>query len=511
VLLADLVATSAAVGATRSRKAKVASLAALLGALAPEELEPAVGFLTGVPRQGRIGVGWRSVYGADHEPAAAPSVEILELDRILTELAGTSGGGSVAVRQQLLGDLFARTTDAEADFVRRLLTGELRQGALAGIMTDAVATAADVPIDVVRRAAMLSGDLGRTARLVRTEGRAGLEAVRLAVLNPIQPMLASSAADVSEALGHTRLASVEWKLDGARVQVHRKGEDVRIYTRNLNDITHRLPGVVAVARGFVADAFVLDGEVLGVDDDAKPRAFQDTMSAFGRDDAAGAGDRLLVTFFDVLHRDGVDLIDEPLSARQVHLDELVGPLAVTRAVTADAAVAAATLEGSLASGHEGVMVKALDSTYDAGRRGGSWRKVKPVRTLDLVVLAAEWGHGRRQGWLSNLHLGARDPDGGFVMVGKTFKGMTDELLAWQTEALLEREASREGITVVVRPELVVEIALDGVQTSTRYPGGVALRFARVKGYRPDKDPIDADTIDAVRALGPSRSGVVEPD
>jgi DNA ligase-1 len=279
---------------------------------------------------------------------------------------------------------------------------------------------------------------------------------------------------------------------------------VRIYTRNLNDITHRLPGVVDVARGFGADAFVLDGEVLGVDEDAKPRAFQDTMSAFGRDDASGVGESLLVTFFDVLHRDGVDLIDEPLSARQTHLDALVGPLAVTRSTTGDADVAAATFAESLATGHEGVVVKALDSTYDAGRRGGAWRKVKPVRTLDLVVLAAEWGHGRRQGWLSNLHLGARDPGGGYVMVGKTFKGLTDELLAWQTEALLEREASREGITVFVRPELVVEIALDGVQTSTRYSGGVALRFARVKGYRPDKNPQDVDLIETVRAL---RAGV----
>ena len=500
VLLADLVATSAAVASTRSRKAKVAALVALLQRLDRDELEPAVGFLTGVPRQGRIGVGWRSVTNLDLVPATVPSVEVLELDRVLTELAGTSGAGSVATRQQLLTTLFSRATDAETTFVRELLTGGLRQGALAGVMTDAVATAAEVPIDVVRRAAMLSGDLGRTAVVALHDGAAGLEAVRLAVLHPIQPMLAASAADVAEALGHTGEASVEWKLDGARVQVHRQGDDVRIYTRNLNDITHRLPGVVAVARQLDAEAFVLDGEVLGVDEDAKPRAFQDTMSAFGRDDAQGAGDGLLVTFFDVLHVDGVDVIDEPLSARLGRLDALVGGLAVTRAVTDDPAVAQATLDESLASGHEGVMVKAIGSPYDAGRRGGSWRKVKPVRTLDLVVLAAEWGHGRRQGWLSNLHLGARDPDGGFVMVGKTFKGLTDALLTWQTEALLEREVSREAITVFVRPELVVEIALDGVQASTRYPGGVALRFARVKGYRPDKDPQDADLISAVQAM-----------
>jgi DNA ligase-1 len=314
-------------------------------------------------------------------------------------------------------------------------------------------------------------------------------------------MLAASATDVADALTKTGRASVEWKLDGARVQVHRRGDEVRVFTRNLNDITHRLPGVVAAVRSMPTVAVVLDGEVLGLDSDARPRAFQDTMSAFGRDDAGGAD--LLVRFFDVLHADGDDLIDQPLSSRQERLDAVVGDLAVPRVVTSDAAEAQEALEVALARGHEGVMVKALDSTYDAGRRGGSWRKVKPVRTLDLVVLAAEWGHGRRQGWLSNLWLGARDPGGGFVMVGKTFKGLTDELLTWQTEALLAREVSRDGIVVHVRPELVAEIALDGVQTSTRYPGGVALRFARVKRYRDDKDAEQADLITAVQALRPS--------
>ena len=500
MLLASLVETSGAVAATRSRKAKVEALAGLLRSLRPEEVEVAVGFLTGAPRQGRIGVGWRSAYRQDVEPAESPSVEILEVDRILTELAGTSGAGSQAARQALLTDLFTRSTEAEVDFVRRLLTGELRQGALAGVMTDAVATASGIPIAVVRRAAMLSGDLGRTAALALAEGQGALEAVRLAVLHPIQPMLAASAADVTEALGHTGLASVEWKLDGARVQVHRRDGDVRIYTRNLNDITDRLDGVTALARGLPVSSVVLDGEVLGVQEDATPQAFQDTMSAFGRDAGSGAAARLLVRFFDILHLDGVDLIDEPLEARLRHLDEVVGELAIPRVSTADPTEAQALLDDALARGHEGAMVKALDSTYDAGRRGGSWRKVKPVKTLDLVVLAVEWGSGRRQGWLSNLHLGARDPEGGFVMVGKTFKGMTDELLAWQTEALLERETHRDGHTVHVRPELVVEIALDGVQTSRRYPGGVALRFARVKGYRPDKDPEDADLITTVQAM-----------
>ncbi|MFL6204894.1 MAG: ATP-dependent DNA ligase [Acidimicrobiales bacterium] len=500
MLLASLVETSSAVAGTRSRKAKVEALADLLRSLAADEVEVAVGFLTGVPRQGRIGVGWRSAYRQDVEPASAPSVAILEVDAVLTALAGTSGSGSQAARQALLTDLFSRATEPEVDFVRRLLTGELRQGALAGVMTDAVARAADIPIDVVRRAAMLSGDLGRTASVALEQGRDALEAVRLAVLHPIQPMLAASAADVTEALGHTGRASVEWKLDGARVQVHRLEDDVRIYTRNLNDITDRLAGVVALARELPVRSVVLDGEVLGVHEDASPQAFQDTMSAFGRDATTGAAASLLVRFFDILHRDGTDLIDEPLEARLAHLDAVVGDLAIPRVATEDPAEAQALLDDALDHGHEGAMVKALTSPYDAGRRGGSWRKVKPVKTLDLVVLAVEWGSGRRQGWLSNLHLGARDPEGGFVMVGKTFKGMTDELLAWQTEALLERETHREGHTVHVRPELVVEIALDGVQTSRRYPGGVALRFARVRGYRPDKDPEDADLITTVQAM-----------
>lgn len=500
MLLAELVATSAAVGSTRSRKAKVVAIAELLRSLEPDEVEVAVGFLTGAARQGRIGVGWRTAYRPDVEPATEPSVEVLELDRILTELAETSGAGSQAARQALLTQLFSRATEPEVDFVRRLLSGELRQGALAGVMTDAVATAAAIPIDIVRRAAMLSGDLGRTATMALVEGQGALEAVRLAVLQPIQPMLAASAADVVEALGHTGRASVEWKLDGARVQVHRLGDQVRVYTRNLNDITSRLGGVVAVARRLPVTSVVLDGEVLGVREDASPQAFQDTMSAFGRDAGSSAASTLLVRFFDILHRDGDDLIDERLEVRQEHLDAVVGELAIPRVVTDDHTAAQALLDEALATGHEGAMVKALDSPYDAGRRGGSWRKVKPVKTLDLVVLAAEWGSGRRQGWLSNLHLGARDADGGFVMVGKTFKGLTDALLAWQTEALLAIEDHREGHTVLVRPELVVEIALDGVQASTRYPGGVALRFARVKGYRPDKGAGDADLIATVQGM-----------
>jgi DNA ligase-1 len=384
--------------------------------------------------------------------------------------------------------------------------GELRQGALEGLVADAVARASDVPATVLRRAWMLDGDLGRVALAARTGGRAALESIGLTVLQPVRPMLAATSESVAAALGELGAASVEWKLDGARIQVHRMGDDVRVFTRNLNDVTHRVPEVVTVARSLAATRFVLDGETLALGDDESPDAFQDTMSRFGRDDGI-TGAELRPFFFDCLHVDGNDLLDRPLVERLDALSRVAGDHRVPGVVTEDLAQAEAVLDTSLKTGHEGVMVKAADSLYVAGRRGKTWRKVKPVRTLDLVVIAVEWGHGRRQGRLSNLHLGARDPAGGFVMVGKTFKGMTDELLAWQTEQLLARETHRDGIVVHVRPELVVEIALDGVQASTRYSGGVALRFARVKGYRPDKSPADADTIDTVRAMLPGgRSG-----
>ena len=348
---------------------------------------------------------------------------------------------------------------------------------------------------------MLGGDLRDTARRALTGGEAELSAVHLQVLRPILPMLAAGATDVVDALKLTGPASVEWKLDGARIQVHRRSADVRVFTRNLNDVTDRLPEVVEVVRGFAAESFVLDGETIGVDDDARPHAFQETMSRFGRDDATTHTMVMSGFFFDVLHVDGADLLGLPLQERAAILEDLVGDYRVPSIRTDDAAVAQAFLDGALATGHEGVMVKALDAPYDAGRRGGAWRKVKPVRTLDLVVLAAEWGHGRRRGWLSNLHLGARGSQPGeFVMVGKTFKGLTDELLTWQTARLQEIAVREDGYVVYVRPELVVEIALDGAQVSPRYAGGVALRFARVRGYRPDKDAADADTIDAVRAL-----------
>jgi DNA ligase-1 len=501
VLFGDLVATSATVASTRARSTKVAALAALLGHLAPAEITAAVGFLVGEPRQGRTGIGWATVSRLDARHAQQPTLTVADVDRALERIVATTGSGSTSARHEILREVFDRATPAEADFLRRLLVGELRQGALGGLMADAVAKAASVPAPLVRRAAMLSGDLGHTAEIALTGGAPGLTAVGLEVGRGVLPMLAAGAPDVSEALAEVGEASVEWKLDGARIQVHRRDDDVRIYTRNLNDITVRLPTVVEWARQLPVGAVVLDGEAIGVDDDARPHAFQDTMSSFGRDTAGeGAAGGLDAFFFDVLHVDGDDVIDQPLGERLGIVHQLVGDRRIPGVVTASGDEAAAVLDAALTAGHEGVMVKAVDSTYDAGRRGGAWRKVKPVRTLDLVVIAAEWGHGRRQGWLSNLHLGARGPDGTFVMVGKTFKGLTDALLEWQTHELLARELGREGVVVHVRPELVVEIALDGVQASTRYPGGVALRFARVRRYRDDKTAAEADPIEAVQAM-----------
>jgi DNA ligase-1 len=504
-LLADVVATTEAVAATRARSTKVAALADLLARLDPAEVPIVVAILSGAARQGRIGVGWRTVAAVEAEPAAEPTLTILDVDRTLTELARLHGPGSQKARSDLLVAMLSRATAGEQDLLRRLLVGELRHGALEGLATDATAKAYGVPLAAVRRAAMLAGDLPRVAAIAKAEGPPGLEAVGLAVLRGIQPMLAQTAADVAEALALATggagdaTASVEWKLDGARIQVHRAGDEVRIYTRNLNDVTDRLPGIVDLARSLPATALVLDGEAVGVGEDELPRTFQDTMSAFGREDGvAGAG--LQSRFFDLLHLDGEDLVDRPLAERLAALERVAGPWRIPGVLTAEADEAQRVLDEALAAGHEGVMVKDAASTYDAGRRGGAWRKVKPVHTLDLVVLAVEWGSGRRHGWLSNIHLGARDPAGGFVMVGKTFKGMTDELLGWQTERFLGIATDRGDWVVTVRPEQVVEIALDGVQSSTRYPGGVALRFARVRRYRDDKDPAEADTIDAVRAM-----------
>ncbi len=500
-LFADVVAASREVTGTSSRSSKIAILTELLSRLEPAELPIAVAFLSGVPRQGRVGIGPSLVYGVAGGAAADPSLGIEDVDRAIGEVQAATGAGSAGERRRILGELLARATGAEADFARRLFTGQLRQGALAGLMVDAIAKAAGVPGELTRRALMLSGDVSRTAEIAIGEGEAGLRAVGLELFRPILPMLASTAVSASEAVASLGRSSVEWKLDGIRIQLHRRGDDVRVYTRNLNEITDTVPGIVAAARGLALTQAVFDGEAIWMGEDG-PAAFQDTVSQLDGD----APPEGIVTFlFDVLHLDGEDLLDAPLEERAARLEAIAPELRIPGRMTSDPASAEAVLEEALRAGHEGVVVKDATSLYSAGRRGKAWRKVKPVRTYDLVVLGAEWGHGRRQGRLSNLHLGARDPDtGGFVMVGKTFKGLTDELLEWQTEELLEREVGREGIAVLVRPELVVEIALDGVQSSTRYDGGVALRFARVKRYRPDKSAAEADTIDDLRALLPAR-------
>jgi DNA ligase-1 len=500
-LLADIVGTSGQIAETPSRSRKIALIAGLLRRLEPHEVPIAVGFLSGVPRQGRVGVGYAAVYSTDPPAAGAASITIDELDRAISEVRATTGPGSSRARNRLLTDLLSRATEDEASFVRRLFTGELRQGALAGITADAIAKAAGVPPDLVRRALMLSGDLARTAEMAMTAGEHGLRGVGFELFRPILPMLASTAADVAEAVESFARASVEWKLDGIRIQIHRRGDDVHVYTRNLNDITAALPGIVDAVRRLPVGQAVLDGEALWMSDDG-PAAFQDTVSLI---DADAPPEGVVTFLFDLLHIDGVDLLDTPLEERARRLEAIAPHLKIPGVLTSDAGEAQRVLDESLGAGHEGVVVKDAASPYAAGRRGKAWRKVKPVRTYDLVVLGAEWGHGRRQGWLSNLHLGARDPGSGeFVMVGKCFKGLTDELLGWQTGELLRRETERRGIAVLVRPELVVEIALDGVQSSTRYPGGVALRFARVKRYRPDKDAAEADTIDDLRALLPTR-------
>jgi DNA ligase-1 len=496
VLLTEVVATSAAVAATRSRTAKTAALAALLRAASPDEVEAATAWLSGEPRQGRLGTGWRTLAHLDVTPAPEPTLRVAAVDARLDALAATSGAGSTARRAELLGALFAAATADEQHFLRRLLTGELRQGALEGVMLDAIAAATGVPAPTVRRAFMLSGRLPETAHTALAGGATALGAVALQVGRPVRPMLASPAETLDAALAELgRHVSVEFKLDGARIQLHRDGDDVAAFTRSLRDITAAVPEIVAQARALRCRSVVLDGEVISLTDDGRPRAFQDTMRGF-----AGGGASGLHWGFDCLHLDGSDLLDLPLADRLDALGSVTGQR-VPAALRPSGEDAAAVLDRSLDAGHEGVMVKSLDAPYAAGRRGRAWQKVKPVHTLDLVVLGAEWGYGRRTGTLSNIHLGARDPGGGEpIMVGKTFKGMTDELLAWQTTRFPELVREEHRGVVLLRPELVVEIELDGAQRSTRYPGGVALRFARVLRYRPDKSPAEADTIDAVRAL-----------
>ena len=476
MLLDEIAATSAAVAASSARLAKVERLAACLRRLQPGEVHPAVAFLSGELRQRQIGVGWAALRDAP-DPAAAPTLTVAEVDAAFEGIGRQAGPGSQAERRRLLHQLFGRATAAEQRFLVGLLSGELRQGALEGVMAEAALS----------------------------RGVPGLREFHLQVGRPLQPMLASTAPSIQAAMERVGEAAVEWKLDGARVQVHRAGTEVAVFTRTLDDITARVPEVVAAALALPVETAVLDGEVIALHPDGRPHPFQVTASRVGsRLEVERLATTLPLTafLFDLLHLDGQDLLDRTGAERHAALAGVVPePLRMPRRVTADPREAAAFLDDTLARGHEGVLVKSLAATWEAGRRGAGWLKVKPVHTLDLVVLAVEWGHGRRKGWLSNLHLGARDPDnGGFVMLGKTFKGLTDKLLTWQTERLQQLAVASDGWTVQVRPELVVEVAFDGLQRSPRYPGGLALRFARVVRYREDKRASEADTIDTVRAI-----------
>jgi DNA ligase-1 len=509
VLLAQIAEVSQAVAGTSARLAKIDALAAALREAGPLEVPIAVAYLSGELPQRQIGVGWAALRNG-FPPAVEPTLTLSEVDSGFSAIGAVSGKGSAAARKSLVSALFERATEGEQRFLFGLLSGELRQGALEGVMTDAVARAASVPVADVRRAMMLRGSLGAVAAAALAGGSQALQEFGLEVGRPVRPMLAASAATIEEALakigGRGVKAAVEWKLDGIRVQAHLSGGSVRLFTRTLDEITGRVPEVVALLARLPVRSAVLDGELIALRGDGRPLPFQDTAARAASQDVSPQSPAvpLSVFLFDALHLEGADLIDLPDHRRHAELARVVPPeLLMPRLVTSSGEDATVFFRDALARGHEGVVVKSLDTPYAAGRRGAGWIKVKPRHTLDLVVLAVEWGHGRRRGWLSNLHLGARDPaSGGFVMLGKTFKGLTDELLTWQTERLLALEDGRDDWTVYVRPELVVEIAFDGVQRSPRYPGGLALRFARVLRYREDKPAAEADTIDMVRALAP---------
>ena len=504
-LLADIAHTSLRVAATASRLAKVRELAQALRTLEQREIPIAVAFLSGEIRQGKLGVAYASLRDARNAPPAEhPSLTLAEVDAALEAL--TIGGKGAAIRRaNALRTLFERATGEEQDFLTRLIVGELRQGALKGVMIDAIAAAAGLTTADIRRAAMSAGGMGGVASAALTGGRAALQSFAVQLMQPILPMLSQSVENTDEALRQLGTAAFEWKLDGARVQVHKAGTDIRIYTRNLNDVTARVPEITDAISRSAAESLILDGEAIALQPDGSPHAFQLTMRRFGRKldvDAVRETLPLSVFFFDCLLHDGVPLVDRPGHERFDTLHKvLAAELVIPRCVTADAAVASAFFEEALRHGHEGVMAKALEAPYEAGRRGAGWLKVKRANTLDLVVLAAEWGHGRRSGRLSNLHLGARDPaTDTYVMLGKTFKGLTDEMLAWQTSEFPKHENHRDAWTVYLRPAVVVEIAFNEVQESSQYPGGLTLRFARVKGYRPDKSPREVDTIDTVRRI-----------
>jgi len=504
--LTELVETSRRVAETRARSEKIGALSDLLRRLPPEEVEIAVSYLSGALRQGRIGLGPAAVREAlaAAAPACEAPLELRQFDDAFSRIAAAAGAGSAGEKVRLLAALLSRATEDERELLVRLVFGELRQGALAGLMAEALAAAAEVPAAEVRRALMLAGELPAVARAVLAEGRAGLARFRLQLFRPLQPMLAQPAGDAAEAIERLGEAAFELKLDGARVQIHKAGDEVRVYSRRGNEVTAAVPELVQAVAALPAGQLVLDGEVIALRPDGSPHPFQVTMRRFGRklDVPRLAAEQPLTPFlFDLLHHDGEDLLDRPAGERFAALAEAAPRATVPRLVTADPEATEAFFAEALSRGHEGIMAKAIAAPYEAGRRGASWLKIKPAHTLDLVVLAAEWGHGRRQGWLSNLHLGARDPEhGGFVMLGKTFKGMTDEMLARQTARFQELALATDGWTVHLRPEVVVEVAFSDVQESPQYPAGMALRFARVKRYRDDKTAAEADTVDAVRAI-----------
>lgn len=505
--LESLVAVSARVAASTSRLAKIRALGDYLRSLPPPVAQIAVLYLSGSLPQGRIGIGYRTLHDATAQsPAAVPRLQIEDVDAALQALAGITGAGSAARRAALVTNLFGAATVDERHFLLRLLAGELRQGALEGIMLDAIAAAVRLPAATVRRAAMYAPDLGRLAAVALADGKQGLQQFQLRIFDPVIPMLAQTAADVGEALQELPApVQFEWKLDGARIQVHKRGMEVRIHTRALNEMGAAIPEIVTAAQALPVDEVVLDGEALSYTTAGRPHAFQNTMRRFGRRlNVQSLLEELPMRafFFDCLLLDGEVLVDQPMSQRMAALQRAVPPaLRVPHLVTADENAAAEFYANALAAGHEGVMAKSLSSVYEAGNRGANWLKIKRAHTLDLVVIAAEWGNGRRTGKLSNLHLGALDPaTGNYVMLGKTFKGLTDGMLEWQTRELLARELSRDAMTVYVRPELVVEIAFSDLQASPRYPGGLALRLARVKRYRDDKRAAEADTMESVRRI-----------
>lgn len=502
VLLSEIADASEAVAGTSSRLAKIEVLARALHGAGPAEVTIAVAYLSGELPQRQIGVGWATLRETV-PPAGHASLTLTDVDAAFTAIGSVSGKGSVAARRQRVDALLRRATAGEQSFLRRLLSGELHQGALEGVMAEAIARAAGIPGADVRRALMLCGSMGAVAETALATGSAGLGTFGLRVGRPIGPMLASSAATLADALTRISPAAVEWKMDGIRVQAHIAGRHARLFTRTLDEVTERMPEVTGALAGLPVRDAVLDGEVIALREDGRPQPFQVTASRTARRTGAAAAG-LSAFMFDIVHLDGVDLIDRPGEERYAALARVVPErLRMPRLVTSSVDEATAFFNESLAHGHEGVVVKSPGTPYTAGRRGTGWIKVKPRHTLDLVILAAEWGHGRRRGWLSNLHLGARDPGtAGFVMLGKTFKGLTDEMLAWQTGRLLALEDRRDDYTVYVRPELVAEIAFDGVQRSPRYPGGLALRFARVLRYREDKPAAEADTIESVRATQP---------